>query len=126
MRITGHGPLCGLNTGGPKDPFPQGDYEAGTLGQRDELGWQHEPEFRVLPPQQRLYTHDPGGLQIPFGLVVQQKFMFLKPLLQAIFKRDAVHDPRVHSGGEKLVLTLPLLLRLVHGRICAFHQAFHI
>ena len=62
--------LADFADGGAQHPLAQRQHQAAVLGDRDEAGRRQQPEFGVIPADQRLGAGDGVGAKIPFGLVI--------------------------------------------------------
>ena len=75
-------PAAQVGAGLVEHPPPQGDYEPGLLGDRDELRREQNAPFRMVPTCQRLNADDPSVAQLDDRLVVHQEFAARDRLLE--------------------------------------------
>ena len=97
------GPLHGVGTGSPQDPFAQGHDQADLLGNRDEFGGRDQAALGMLPADQRLAAGDPSVLEVDERLVVELELPVGERHPQRELEGPPRLHPRVHFRLEKPV-----------------------
>ena len=98
------GPVHGLITCRLEDPFAEWNDQPRFLGNRNEVGWRHEPTRRMIPPQQRLKSIDLVRLQDDEGLVIEFELLAGERLaqvhLQLAAHLHAAYSSRAQRSGR--------------------------
>ena len=99
------------------DPVPEGDDQAGVLGQVDELTRGQQPPGRVPPAHQGLHPDHGRGVQIDEGLIVELEFVAFEGPVQIVARPQPSDRPRVLLQVVELDPAPPPFLGPVHGGI---------
>ena len=133
-REAGLAPGYGLLACRAEHPLPERDNQAGCFCQRNELNGAKQPEFRVLPADQRLGAHDLSRITVNFGLVMQHEFRLVlqqkicrfHSLAERCLQSDPLHCFGMYFGRVQRIGIPAIQFRLIHGTVRVHDQTLYV
>src|SRR5579864_6404931 len=81
---------------------------------------------RMGPAYQRLRTGYGSGFKADLGLIVQRELLPLEGAPKTLFHRLPLYGPNVHLRLEESIAIAPILLGLIHRRVCVFDECLGV